>query len=108
MKQSDLKTLVKLITKTLLEELKTEETATGAVAATNGKLPIQRKIMEEDEEEKIEESSVTGGEGYTIPAAFCKNNGGSKKALAGSDSLGYELTPIGKKDLERQPDKMIE
>jgi len=108
MKQSDLKSLVKIITKTLLEELTTEESATGAVAPATGKLPLQRRIMEDEEEEKIEESSVTGGEGYTIPAAFSKNDGGSKKALAGSNALGYELTPIGKKDLARRPDKMIE
>jgi hypothetical protein len=55
--------------------------------------------------QNIKETVASDGEGYNIPAAF-SGKGGSKKAVQGSKSLGYELTPIGKKDMERKGDRL--
>ena len=60
---------------------------------------------------QLSETSITGGangEAYNIPAAFSRRDGGSRQALEGSNKLGYELTPLGKKDMSRHPDRMIE
>ena len=67
------------------------------------------KLIIKGEKQPIKTESVTGGvEGYNIPAAFSRKDGGSKKGLDGSNALGYELTPQGKKDFDRHPDRMIE
>lgn len=191
-KKSQLEALVTMITKTLLNEIHnvSEESATSAAAPVNGKLPLNKRIMEgiypevtlvmnkmghihmwkgkveivhvskcnfetrngtpadvyiqneydvneilnsltPDEkegvtngyqivstnipddyfvtdEEALEEISTCAGSGaYNIPAAFSKREGGSAKALAGSKSLGYDLTPQGKQDFNRKPDAML-
>lgn len=55
----------------------------------------------------IDEMTTTGDvSGFNIPAAFSKR-GGSNKGLEGSESLGYTLTPIGKKEMARTADKLM-
>jgi hypothetical protein len=49
-------------------------------------------------------SAVTG---YNVPAAFSRK-GGSKAGVAGSAKLGYNLTPIGKKEMELRGDNLYE
>lgn len=57
---------------------------------------------------RIHEMTTTGAvDGYNIPSAFAKK-GGSKAGVEGSESLGYTLTPIGKKDMNRQADSLYE
>jgi hypothetical protein len=86
-----------------------EESATSAVAPVNGQLPINKRVMENDDEEYLEEISCASSAGaYNIPAAFSKREGGSSAAMKGSKSLGYELTPQGKQDFNRKPDAMTE
>lgn len=51
--------------------------------------------------------SSAGTTGYNIPGAFSKK-GGSEAGVAGSRKLGYELTPIGRKDMEKRADKLLE
>lgn len=64
--------------------------------------------MEEEKEEKIDEMTTTGDvSGYNIPAAFSKR-GGSERGVKGSESLGYTLTPAGKKEMNRPADKLVE
>ena len=53
---------------------------------------------------KLSEMTTTGNvEGYNVPGWVSKK-GGSHKGVAGSDKLGYHLTSIGKKDMERKQD----
>lgn len=60
------------------------------------------------EEETIDEDTTTSAvSGYNIPGAFA-SKGGSKKGIAGSAALGYELTNQGKKDMSRPADKIYE
>jgi len=60
----------------------------------------------ERSEESIDEMTVTGDvAGYNIPGAFSRK-GGSAKAVKGSESLGYTLTPLGKKEMKRSADKL--
>lgn len=47
----------------------------------------------------------SGTPGYNIPG-WVSRKGGSKRGIEGSRSLGYDLTPIGKKDMERMGDKL--
>ena len=56
--------------------------------------------------ENLSETTTGDVGGYNIPAAFSRRDGGSKKALDGSKSLGYELTPAGKEEFARHPDRM--
>lgn len=52
----------------------------------------------------LAEMTTTGNvAGYNIPG-WLSNRGGSKSGVAGSQKLGYELTPIGKQDMERRAD----
>ena len=46
-----------------------------------------------------------GTTGYLIPGAFSKR-GGSEKGIEGSESIGYNLTPSGKKEMQRSADKL--
>ena len=46
-----------------------------------------------------------GTPGYMIPGAFARK-GGSKKGVEGSAALGYTLTPIGKKEMEKTGDRL--
>jgi len=49
----------------------------------------------------------SGTTGYMIPGAFSRR-GGSVKGVEGSNTLGYTLTPIGRKEMERKPDPLYE
>jgi len=51
--------------------------------------------------------SSAGTPGYNVPGAFSRK-GGSKAGVEGSRKLGYELTPVGKKDMEMPADKLYE
>lgn len=50
--------------------------------------------------------SSAGTTGYNIPGAFSKK-GGSEAGVEGSESLGYTLTGIGKKDMQRHADRLL-
>jgi hypothetical protein len=59
-------------------------------------------------EEKLDEMTTTGDvAGYNVPGAFSKR-GGSERGIKGSESLGYTLTPQGKKEMHRPADKLTE
>jgi hypothetical protein len=49
----------------------------------------------------------SGTSGYNVPGAFARK-GGSERGVAGSKKLGYTLTSIGKKDMEKSADKLLE
>ena len=54
----------------------------------------------------VNEMTTTGAvSGYNVPSAFSKR-GGSMGGVKGSESLGYELTTIGKKDMDRDGDNI--
>jgi hypothetical protein len=78
---------------------------TGAASPISTPMAFSKKNNVK-EDEKIEEMTVTGDvSGYNVPSAFSRK-GGSHKGVAGSAKLGYELTPLGKKDMERQGDTL--
>ena len=78
-----------------------------SVTTTPGRLNLLVGNAEIFNEESLEEISTCAGAGaYNIPAAFSKREGGSSRAIEGSKSLGYELTPQGKQDYSRKPDAM--
>jgi predicted RNA-binding Zn-ribbon protein involved in translation (DUF1610 family) len=52
-------------------------------------------------------TTMSGTPGYNIPGAFAKK-GGSQKGVEGSESIGYTLTPIGRDEMERRADKLLE
>ena len=68
-----------------------------------------KKKAEQAVGKSITEMTTTDGgtPGYNIPGAF-SGRGGSKKGVAGSAALGYELTPQGKKDMQVKADKLYE
>ena len=102
-----------------------EQTATAAVSPVTGPMAFKKKNkpMEgleplggmEEEEKKLEEMTTTSGgggssagtPGYNVPGAFSKR-GGSKKGVEGSAALGYTLTSIGKDEMNRTADKLLE
>ena len=52
--------------------------------------------------------TVTGDvSGFQVPG-WVSRKGGSKAGVAGSAALGYELTPMGKKEMQRTGDKLLE
>lgn len=84
-----------------------EMTGTGAVAGYSTpfafKKQSKRKTMENN---GISEMTTTGDvAGYNIPGSFAKK-GGSKKGIDVSSEMGYELTPIGRKEMNRTADKL--
>ena len=52
-------------------------------------------------------TTMSGTPGYNIPGCFSKK-GGSKAGVEGSEAIGYTLTPIGKDEMERRADKLLE
>jgi len=103
-KKNELTELLHTIVKKIVKEIKIkEETGTAAVAPVTGP-----KAFEKKEEDPIEEMTTTmgGTPGYNVPGAFSKK-GGSKAGIAGSAALGYELTPTGKKEMQRSADKLL-
>lgn len=67
------------------------------------------------QDKHIDEMTTTGGggdssagtPGYNIPG-FLSKKGGSKAGVQGSEKLGFTLTIIGKDEMERPADKLIE
>jgi hypothetical protein len=54
----------------------------------------------------VNEMTTTGAvSGFNVPSAFSRR-GGSERGVEGSKSLGYELTPVGKKDMDRDGDAL--
>ncbi|TRO56372.1 hypothetical protein E2P64_06035 [Candidatus Bathyarchaeota archaeon] len=100
MKKSQLEGLIREIVRGIFREM----TTTGAVSPIA--TPKAFKKTEEEEEQQITETNTTDGgtSGYQIPG-WLSPKGGSKKGLAGSAALGYTLTPIGKKEMNRPADK---
>jgi len=85
------------------------EPAILSITTTPGRLNLligNKEIFGNNTLEEMSDSSGAGS--YNIPSAFSRRDGGSSKALAGSEALGYELTPQGHKDFERHPDAMLE
>lgn len=76
------------------------------------------KIFVKGKETKLDEMTTTSGgggtsqgtTGYSVPGAWCgpKGEGGSKAGVKGSEKLGYTLTAIGKKEMEKHGDKMLQ
>ena len=61
----------------------------------------------------IKEMTVTGDVAPinlpgNVKGGWVSGKGGSARGLAGSKSLGYELTPIGKQEMSRKQDKVYE
>lgn len=78
-----------------------EETGTAAVSPVATPFAFKKKNL-------AEMNTTDGGTtGYNVPGAFARK-GGSVKGVAGSAALGYELTPIGKKEMNRTADKLLE
>ncbi len=74
-----------------------EDSVTGAVAPVSTPKAFVKKTVTE---------TTTGDvSGYNIPAAF-STKGGSQRGVAGSAKLGYELTPIGKKEMDKRGDRL--
>ena len=66
------------------------------------------KQITEQKKKELEEMTTTGDvSGYNVPSAF-SGKGGSKKGVAGSAALGYTLTAVGQKEMERQGDRLLE
>lgn len=60
------------------------------------------------EEIKIDETSTSANAGaYNIPG-WVSRKGGSKLGVAGSEKLGYTLTSLGKKEMGRSGDALLE
>lgn len=73
---------------------------------SGGKL-VWFSVPKTDIPNNISETTTGDVTGYNIPSAFAKK-GGSKAGVEGSESLGYTLTPIGKKEMSRQADSLYE
>jgi len=63
--------------------------------------------------ETLQEMTVTGDVAPinlpgNVKGGWVSGKGGSARGLAGSKSLGYELTPIGKQEMARKQDKVYE
>jgi hypothetical protein len=70
-----------------------------------------RSILKEMEisPRPLDEQNVTGNiEPINLPGnkkgGWVAGSGGSQRGVDGSAALGYELTPIGKKDMQRKQD----
>lgn len=76
------------------------------------------KIFVKGKETKLDEMTTTSGgggssqgtTGYSIPGAWVgeKGSGGSDAGVKGSEKLGYTLTAIGKQDMKKHGDKMLQ
>lgn len=67
------------------------------------------KKKKKKEEEPLEEMTTTSAvEPINLPGnvrgGWVSPRGGSKRGVAGSDKLGYHLTPIGKQEMNRKRD----
>lgn len=120
MAKSDFSELIREIVKGIIKEIKmgqktNEDSVAASASPVTGPMALKKKSEEgleplgRMEEEQIDEMTTTmsGTPGYNIPGAFSRE-GGSKKGVDGSRKLGYELTSIGKKDMETKADKLYE
>ena len=71
-------------------------------AILNEVVDLQKK------KKKVEETTTTDGgtPGYQIPG-WVSRKGGSQRGVEGSRKLGYELTPAGEKEMQRQGDRLV-
>jgi hypothetical protein len=100
--KSELKDVIKEIVKGIFKEMST----TGAASPVSTPLAFSRRGSDPKEEvEELIDEGTADAEGYNIPSAF-SGKGGSARGVAGSKALGYELTPTGKKDMERKGDRL--
>lgn len=101
--RSALKSIIKEIIKNVFKEM----TTTAHASPVNMPAAFSKRKVKEDDA-PIEEMTTTGDVGsYNIPSAFSRK-GGSHKGVEGSAKLGYNLTPLGKKDMNRQSDSLNE
>jgi hypothetical protein len=91
----NLKNLLREIVKGICKEM----SVTAAVSPVSTPKAFSKK-------KDIDEMTVTGDvTGYNVPG-FLSRRGGSQKGVVGSKKLGYDLTPIGKKEMERPGDRL--
>lgn len=102
--------IVKNITAEILKKKKVEEE--GGAGASHGGMSVTANASPVNgpnafKKKNIKEMTTTDGgtPGYQIPGAFARE-GGSKAGVAGSAKLGYQLTPIGQKEMNRKGDKL--
>jgi hypothetical protein len=102
-KKSELKNILREIVKGIFKEM----TTTGAVSPISTPMAFSKKgANPKTEEEQIEEMTTTSAvSGYNVPSAFARK-GGSHAGVEGSRKLGYELTGIGKKEMNRRGDNL--
>lgn len=104
MKKHELTELIREIVSRIVKEIKIEEeSACAAVAPVTGKVIRKESPMEEEMDDQISETVTGDVSGYNVPSWVSKK-GGSAAGVAGSRTLGYELTPIGQKDMQRVAD----
>lgn len=92
--RSELKEIVKETIRAILKEI-TEKS-------------VPKKEDEEEEEEINEMTTTSAVAPINLPGnvrgGWVSKQGGSKRGIEGSRSLGYELTPLGAKDFNRKQD----
>lgn len=96
MTRGELKEVIKQTLRTILTEMHILETPK----------PFKKK---DEEEDPIEEMTVTGDVAPinlpgNVKGGWVSGKGGSQRGVAGSGKLGYTLTAIGKKDMQRKQD----
>lgn len=102
-KREELKGLIREIVRGIFKEM----TTTAAVSPISTPKAFSKRKFAQEEQAPVEEMTTTGDvQGYNVPAAFARK-GGSERGVKGSAKLGYELTPLGKKEMERPGDKLI-
>jgi len=89
------------------EPIEPEEPEIDEMTTTAAVAPIATPKAFKKKEEIAEMNSTDGGTpGYNVPGAFARK-GGSKAGLAGSAALGYTLTAVGQKEMQRSADKLL-
>ena len=89
--------------------LATKDEATGVYyylhPDTGTDVPLGTESPElQVQKSKIKEMTTTGAVTPLNLPTWVSRRGGSERGIAGSAALGYELTPIGKKDMNRKQD----
>lgn len=104
--KSELKEVIKATLRTILNEMKQDPRWT---------IKLREMVPGDDtDENEVNEMTVTGDvapinlPGSAMPgtgkSGWVSGAGGSKRGVAGSEALGYTLTPIGKQDMKRKQD----
>ncbi len=115
-KISELKQVIRVIVENIVREMDmtNEQSMAAAAGPVSGPMSLRKKSFEaitplsgmEEDEVAIKEINTTGGvDGYKTRKAFT-SNGGSEAGVAGSEKLGYKLTPIGKQEMNRHADRL--